>query len=268
MTTFPTPTLSRSPQRFPRGFTLIELLTVIAIIGILAAIIIPTVGKVRRTAREAQATSNIRQTALALITSANEYKGRVPSKAEAISELGANFNWYDLLQKNMSGNTQSRSDIHLNPLTNYDPSADFPNAVPNSQWAPNAYVMPENQAMIDAMASGGGRLTLANAPASRVMLLSSSPGQRSFGGVAQSLFLLFWGQTSVYMNRNNINRVIPLTLPGMNGSDPAIPNGAPGGIGYDLGGTSYNAALFAFLDGHTSRVQKGTITFGQIYQKN
>jgi prepilin-type N-terminal cleavage/methylation domain-containing protein len=66
---------SDAPRTSPRGFTLIELLTVIAIIGILAAIIIPVVGKVRTTAKRAQGLSNLRQVNLAGLAYVNENKG-------------------------------------------------------------------------------------------------------------------------------------------------------------------------------------------------
>ncbi|MBN2235062.1 MAG: prepilin-type N-terminal cleavage/methylation domain-containing protein, partial [Opitutales bacterium] len=47
-------TLVRAHQANNRGFTLVELLTVIAVIAILAAIIIPSVGKVRENAIRAK----------------------------------------------------------------------------------------------------------------------------------------------------------------------------------------------------------------------
>jgi prepilin-type N-terminal cleavage/methylation domain-containing protein len=55
------------------GFTLIELLTVIAIIGILAAIIIPTVGAVRVSANKAKTKVQFNQWSASMTLFKNEY---------------------------------------------------------------------------------------------------------------------------------------------------------------------------------------------------
>lgn len=60
------------------GFTLIELLTVIAILGILAAILIPVIGQVRASARQAQCASNMRQIGLGLRLFADDNQGNLP----------------------------------------------------------------------------------------------------------------------------------------------------------------------------------------------
>ena len=76
----PRSAFSSSPRRAAcRAFTLIELLTVIAIIGILAAILIPTVGRVRATAQGARCVSNLRQIGQQILAYANDSKGQLPN---------------------------------------------------------------------------------------------------------------------------------------------------------------------------------------------
>lgn len=65
-------------KRLRSGFTLIELLTVIAIIGILAAILIPVVGKVRESARLSNCVSNMRQWGMANLLYADDHNGLIP----------------------------------------------------------------------------------------------------------------------------------------------------------------------------------------------
>lgn len=72
------------------AFTLIELLTVIAIIGILAAILIPTVSTVRKTARKAECISNLRQLYGVVILHVHDNKDFMPIAFDnVIAKAGA-----------------------------------------------------------------------------------------------------------------------------------------------------------------------------------
>lgn len=64
--------------RSPSGFTLIELLTVIAVIGILAAILIPVTARVRESARASQCQNQLRQIHLAVLLYSEDHEGHFP----------------------------------------------------------------------------------------------------------------------------------------------------------------------------------------------
>ncbi|MDR1282142.1 MAG: type II secretion system GspH family protein [Opitutaceae bacterium] len=93
------PPLTRTSYEVLRaapGFTLIELLTVIAIIGILVAIVLSTMGGVRQKANAAVCMSNLRQIHMGAQLYAQDNKGRLPPHYTTINGMGKS--WYNILK--------------------------------------------------------------------------------------------------------------------------------------------------------------------------
>ena len=67
------------PGSQSRAFTLIELLVVSAIIAILAALMLPALGRAKGKAYDTKCISNLKQVGIALTIYADEHDGRLPS---------------------------------------------------------------------------------------------------------------------------------------------------------------------------------------------
>src|SRR5262249_38110433 len=76
----------RSSKR-EKGFSLIELLCVIAIIGLLAAMLLPTVSKTKGKAQRLECMNNLKQIGVAFHTFMHDHNGRFPMQS-AMSESG------------------------------------------------------------------------------------------------------------------------------------------------------------------------------------
>ncbi len=77
-----------STLRRSQGFTLIEVLTVIAIIAILSAILVPTVTQMRETARKTKDINNLRQIINASLLFASQNSERFVSNTNTITASG------------------------------------------------------------------------------------------------------------------------------------------------------------------------------------
>ncbi|HSI08519.1 MAG: type II secretion system protein [Rariglobus sp.] len=95
------------------GFTLIELLTVVAIIGILAAIIIPTVGKVRAKARLTQSTSNLRQSGQAILLYASDHRNELPGRNDGSNPNTGTHGLSAVVQDNYNATQFGRLGLYI-----------------------------------------------------------------------------------------------------------------------------------------------------------
>jgi prepilin-type N-terminal cleavage/methylation domain-containing protein len=89
------------------GFTLVELLSVIAIVGLLGAVVIAVVGPVRRAARASECQSNLRQLGLAMLQYTTDNHGLLPvQKNVNPNPVGTEnpttlISWWMLIQKRL-----------------------------------------------------------------------------------------------------------------------------------------------------------------------
>ncbi len=215
------------------AFTLIELLTVIAIIGILAGILIPVVGRVRNSARNATCISNLRQYGAALYLYAQDNKDRLP--------LGGGTPWFSDLRFYMGSNTQkNQAELRLRcPSFAAVFAQYFPNDDPNTK---NLVAYQYNRNLGDAF-----KLTLSaiQHPSSTPMLWDSPgadgntsgyPGPNSPGYVRKKY--RHSDRMNLLMISGSVQNRKGIFNPDEKVSDADLP-ADQGGIAWDVNGQPY-----------------------------
>ncbi len=171
-----------------KAFTLVEILVVISIMAILAAVLLPSMGKLRGAARKSECASNLRQIYVAMSLYAQDNNNAHMYGHDYV----ANLDWYQRTSPlaPYAGGAESLQKISVCPENRTSISAypkdQYGQWVNNSYGYPYAYnyfVLPNTSGAkpkengVDAI-----RLTKINNPGQVVMLADSIKGQGWGGG--------------------------------------------------------------------------------------
>ncbi|AHF89382.1 N-terminal cleavage protein [Opitutaceae bacterium TAV5] len=238
------------------AFTLVELLTVIVIIGILAAIILPVVSKVRESAKIAKGISNLRQIGAALTLYAANNRDQLPYSY--LSGAGGQNTVFALTLSGYLDNTRQTyhgSDSSLNHYNDVfkDPSATVPGG--SLHFSAHGGLMPSTSG--NPPATPQVKLGSITDPARLAIIMDGS--QADGGGAGASIGTV--GGVKISTTR----------LADYSGN-PDDPVPASAGLTKDNNKTGYirwrvrgnTAAKFLFVDGHVAVKKIGELKYSNL----